>query len=203
MTAEAQSIPKKTGGTPKRRFRNYLLDPRFQLKYTGMVVLVTVVIASALGYMAYSYSSGMTEMLSMTQMMSGETADYVTQQAEEQDRKVLLSIIGGIALLALALGATGIIVTHKVVGPAYKLKLLLGDVAGGTFNLRGGLRKGDELQDVGDAFKSMVAALRTRREEELAQLDAAIEKARDAEIDEAVLAELTDLRERLQATLDG
>lgn len=203
MTAEAKSIPKNSGGAPKRRLRNYLLDPRFQLKYTGMVVAVTVVIATGLGYMAYSYSRGMTEMLSMSQMMSGETADYVTAEAEKQDQKVMLSIAGGIGLLALALGITGIVVTHRFVGPAYKLKLLMGDVAGGTLNVRGGLRKGDELQHVGDAFKNMLSALRERREEELAQLDGVIEGARTAQIDADVLADLTELRDRLRATLDG
>ena len=45
MGAEAQSQPMpKKAGPPKRRLRNYFLDPRFQLKYTLMVVVVAVVV---------------------------------------------------------------------------------------------------------------------------------------------------------------
>lgn len=203
MTTEAASVPKSSGGSPKRRLRNFLLDPRFQLKYTGMVVLVTVVIAAALGYIAFTYSQGMTDMLEMQQMMSGETADFVLEESAKRDQEVLWSIVGGIALLALALAFTGIIVTHKVVGPAYKLTLLLGDVERGNLNVRGGFRKGDELQNVGEAFKSMMSSLRERRRDELAQLERALETAREHDTDEAVLAELSALRDRLKSTLEG
>ncbi|HPB97525.1 MAG TPA: HAMP domain-containing protein, partial [Polyangiaceae bacterium] len=33
----------------KRRARNYLLDPRFQLKYTGLLVLVALFLSGVLG----------------------------------------------------------------------------------------------------------------------------------------------------------
>jgi nitrogen fixation/metabolism regulation signal transduction histidine kinase len=223
MATDAQSIPKSGGKQPKRRLRNFLLDRRFQLKYTGMVVLVTVVTAVAvttgvggwLGNEAYKYSQGMSEMLLM-QRGGGMAVDDELQQlfedeAHEQDEQVKSQIINGIVLmvvvisvvLTLALGVTGIVVTHKVVGPAYKLKLLLGKIEEGNFNVRGGFRKGDELQDVGEAFKRMVASLRERREEELTQLEEAIEEAKSAGADEAVLEKLDALKERLEATLRG
>lgn len=214
MTADAQIIPEPKGPPPKRLLRNYLLDPRFQLKYTGMVVAVTVLVTGAvglwLGSQAYEHSKGMTQMLLMQQEgampVTDELHALLAEEAAKEDREVLNKIILGIVvlvlILSLSLGFTGIIVTHKVVGPAYKLKLLLGDVAGGKLDVRGGLRKGDELQHVGDAFKSMVRALRERRERELEELDGLIEKAREAEIDDAILSELDEHRARLQAMLD-
>jgi hypothetical protein len=214
MATEVQSMP-KPGGAPKRRLRNYLLDARFQLKYTAMVVIVTALVASGvgavLGYQAYDYSRGMTEMLLM-QQVSGMEVDDAThrlfeQEAREEDSRVLVTIVIGITalvvLLSFALGLTGIVVTHKVVGPAYKLRLLLGEVERGSLNVKGGFRKGDELQELGDAFKRMVIALRERREDELAQLDAAIEKAREKNVDDGVVGELTALRDRLERTLQS
>ncbi len=63
MSSETQSLP-NPGGPPKRHLRNYLLQPRFQLKYTGMVVAChRSSIASVLGYFAYDYSRGQTESL--------------------------------------------------------------------------------------------------------------------------------------------
>ena len=49
------------GDKKQRKVKNYLLDRRFQLKYTGMVLLVTLVVAGVLGYMAYDFSKGQTE----------------------------------------------------------------------------------------------------------------------------------------------
>lgn len=210
MATEAQSIP-KSPQAPKRRIRNFLLDARFQLKYTGAVVAVTVIVTSAvgvwLGNEAYRYSVENSDMLTAQAAgMHPDLFEFMQEEAEAKDAEVLQSIVFGVSalvvILALALGFTGIVVTHKVVGPAYKLKLLLGDVAGGSLNVRGGLRKGDELQEVGDAFKTMVSALRVRREEELVELDGAIDKARTAGLEGEPLEALIALRDRLQRTLE-
>lgn len=223
MTAEAQTLPKPKG-PPKRRLRNFLLDSRFQLKYTGAVVVVTIISAVLVtgivggwaGQKAYEFSRGQSEMLTMQQggggeYVSDELQAYLEEEARQRDEEVKDQIVGTIVtmvvvvslVLTLILGFTGIVITHKIVGPAYKLKLLLSDVASGKLNVRGGLRRGDELQDVGDAFKSMVSALRERREEELAQVDEILEAAKDADSNEDVVDKITALRERLQSTLDN
>lgn len=50
MTTSAATEPQGTKSGPyKRSVRNYLIDSRFQLKYTGILVLVAVVIAGILG----------------------------------------------------------------------------------------------------------------------------------------------------------
>ena len=41
-------------GAHKRSMRNYLLDSRFQLKYTGYIVLVAVVISGVTGPSSYT-----------------------------------------------------------------------------------------------------------------------------------------------------
>ncbi|MCB9591310.1 MAG: hypothetical protein H6719_01150 [Sandaracinaceae bacterium] len=194
--------------------RNFLLDPGFQLKYTGAVVLVTALVTggvgTVLGYEAYNYSKGMSDMLLMQQGGEMEVDDTLQQLLEEQtaeeDARVRNNIILGIVVLVvvitLALGATGIVITHKIVGPAYKLKLLLGDVAGGRLNVRGGLRKGDELQDVGDAFKAMVVALRDRQEAEISELEEILEQAEAADVDEGVRDKIVAMRDRMRASLE-
>src|SRR5688572_14963910 len=109
--ANAESVPSpatpaKTG-PPKRKFRNFLLDKRFQLKYTGMVVVVTVAVAGFLGFFAYRYSVGQTEAMSiqiaMQPDLDPQAANDLEGWARDQDRQVLMGIIGGILLLTLAL----------------------------------------------------------------------------------------------------
>ncbi len=202
MSAERLSV------TPpaQRRWRNFLLNPGFQLKYTGMVVLVTVAVAAVLGYFAYGYSKGQTESMMVTMAvqpdLAPDIADNLTQFAESEDRKVLSFILAGIALLALALAVTGIIVTHRVVGPAYKLKMLFGDIASGKLRLNGRIRRRDELQDVFVALEHMVEALREHQAREVAELDAAIEKAREAGVATSALTIFVDVRDRMQGALE-
>ncbi len=45
----------KTTQTSKRKWRNFLLDKRFQLKYTLAVVLVSSVISLVMGYFLYQF----------------------------------------------------------------------------------------------------------------------------------------------------
>lgn len=196
----------KSGGPPKRRFKNYLLDRSFQLKYTGMVVAVTVFVALILGYFAYDYSKGQTEAMTAQMAMQEDLAPEVAADlegfAEQEDRKVLLGIVSGIVILALMLGFTGIIVTHKVVGPAYKMKLLLNEVASGKLKLVGRLRKGDELQELFEAFAGMVESLRETQKQEITELSDAIDKAKEAGVPDDALAELVAVRDRMQSMLE-
>jgi len=206
MGANTETRPMPASGPPKRKLRNYLLDSRFQLKYTGMVVAITVVVAGVLGYFAYDYSRGQTEMMTI-QMAMQEDLDpaaeaEITAFAEEQDRKVLGYIVAGIVLLAITLGLTGIVITHKLVGPAYKMRMQLRKVAEGKLIVQGRLRKGDELQELFEAFENMVESLRAAQAKEIAAIDAALEQARTLGADEQALAAIIEVRNRMQASLD-
>jgi methyl-accepting chemotaxis protein len=202
MPANAETMPKPAGGPPKRQLRNYLLDTRFQLKYTGMVVGVTLLVATVLGYLAYEQSRGQTEMMQLNMVMEGQTEDFIRDAAEEYDRNLLLAIIGGISVLVVSLGITGILVTHRVVGPAYKLKRLFADVSGGHLRVYGKLRQGDELWDVFVEFEKMIEKLRQNQRDEIAQLQTIIDRAKDATQTDTVLSELEGLRDRMQAEID-
>ncbi len=191
---------------PKRRLRNFLLDPRFQLKYTGMVVVVTVIIASVLGYFAYDFSKGQTESMNITALaqpdLTEEAYEDIMRDAEQMDQNVLFSIIGGIAFLAFALGVTGIIVTHKIVGPTYKLRRLIREVGEGKFVLSGALRKGDELQELFETFSAMVDSLRDAQAREVSELDDALEQARENGVPDSAMEQIIAVRDRMRATLD-
>ncbi len=202
--AATETMPKPAGGPPKRQLRNYLLDTRFQLKYTGMVVGVTLAVATVLGYLAYQQSRGQTEMMQLNAALEEDpaTADFIRGQAEEYDRNLLLAIGGGIALLVVSLGITGILVTHRVVGPAYKLKRLFQDVSTGHLRVYGKLRQGDELWDVFVEFEKMIEKLRQGQRDEIAQLQSIIDRAKDTTQTDSVVAELEGLRDRMQAEID-
>jgi methyl-accepting chemotaxis protein len=205
MTANAQTVPQPAGGPPKRRLRNYLLDTRFQLKYTGMVVVVTFLVATVLGWLAYEQSRGQTDMMRLDAMdpaNDAATTAFIMESAEEYDRNMLLAICGGVIALVVSLGVTGIIVTHRVVGPAYKLKRLFQDVSEGHLRVYGKLRQGDELWDVFVEFEKMINKLRQGQRDEIAQLQGIIDRAKAASATEDVVKELEGLRDRMEAELE-
>jgi len=194
------------GDKKKRHMRNYLIDRHFQLKYTGMVLLVTVSIASGLGYVAYRFSRGQTEVLT-AQIMSqpdldAETASDLEHFAQQEDRKVRNAVIAGVLVLTLALGLMGIIVTHRVVGPAYRMKRLFEHVGTGRFEVTTGIRKGDELQELYRSFAQMVESLRDQRGEEIEQLEDTLIKMEAAGVQSAYITELRAVLERIRKTVD-
>ncbi len=182
------------GQARKRKLRNYLLDNRFQLKYTGMVVAVTVVVATGLGYAAYDYSRGQTEALAVSIAMQPElnptAAEDLEAFARSEDTKVLAAIVLGVGIMALTLGMTGIVVTHRVVGPAYRMRMLFHQVAEGRRTVSVGIRKGDELQELFEAFADMLANIRDKEAQVVEELSDALAAARAAGASEASLSKL-------------
>ena len=194
------------GDKTQRRVRNYLIDRPFQLKYTGMVLLVTVSVASGLGYVAYGFSKGQTEALTAHIAAQPDldpgTATDLERFAQQEDRKIRNAIIAGVLLLTLALGLTGIVVTHRVVGPAYRMRRLFRHVAEGKTEVTTGIRKGDELQELYHSFADMVESLRDQRGEEIAQLEQTLIKMEAAGVQSAYITELRAVLERIRKTVD-
>jgi nitrogen fixation/metabolism regulation signal transduction histidine kinase len=120
-----------------------------------------------------------------------------------QQKVMAWSLIGGLSILVLVMGIVGIFVTHKIAGPIYKMKLLLGQVGNGKLNFRGGLRKGDELQSFFDSFQAMVDKLKARQTEEIERLDAAIAEAKAQGANEAALEKMHALRADMQRAADA
>jgi nitrogen fixation/metabolism regulation signal transduction histidine kinase len=111
---------------------------------------------------------------------------------------VLISVL---SLLVVGIGVAGIIVTHRVAGPIYKMKRLLGYVGEGHLMLTEKLRKGDELQHFFDAFEKMVNSLRRRQQNEIEMLDQAIAGLEGTVADEQ-MTQLRALRREMQDALE-
>jgi HAMP domain-containing protein len=194
------------GHKKQRKVRNYLLDRRFQLKYTGMVLLVTVAVAGVLGYVAYDFSKGQTEaftaQLAAQPDLDPETAGDLERFAKQEDRRVRNAIIAGVVLMALALGITGIVVTHRVVGPAYRMRRLFQHVGEGHLRVTTGIRKGDELQELYHSFAEMVESLREQRTEDIERLADTLAKMEAAGVESAYTAELRALLDRIRKSVD-
>lgn len=171
-------------GKHQRRLRNYLLDPKVQLKFTVIMVVLTTVLTASLGYFWYGEVRTTSSMLRVNALSSlgSDVADKIDQEVAQYDRRRLLVLIGFGVLLALLSAGYGIIVTHKVAGPIFKMTRHMKDIEANRLYRLWGLRKGDQLQEFFSSFQGMHAALRERVEKDmivLNQLIAAIDRGDD------------------------
>jgi len=247
MTTSVQPAP-QARTKYKRSFKNYLLDPRFQLKWTGMIIGVAFVISAIMGVFLYRTSSELTaqsqkvigqgqELIKESQKNSElvkiqikkeysdspELAETFAKSAQELDAQLdtkhklllshqqatitqqntmLTSLVVGLALLVILIGVLGIYFTHKVVGPIYKMKMLLRQVGDGKLNFYGKLRKGDELQEFFEVFSAMVEKLKDRQRREVSELEQAMEAARASGASDEAIVKIQQVRDAMKAALE-
>lgn len=245
MTTSVQPPPAQKY---KRSIKNYLLDARFQLKWTGMIIGVALFISASMGSVLYRTSTEVTEqsqhviaqgqkfveesrknsdLVKMTMKKeygdAPELANSFNQSAEEldkgllekqnallaeqkhtidQQRSMLTTLVFGLALFVVLIGILGIYFTHKVVGPIYKMKMLLRQVGDGKLNFQGRLRKGDELQDFFEVFAGMVDKLKERQRREVDELSSAMDEAKRSGASDEAIGRIQHVRDEMKASLD-
>jgi nitrogen fixation/metabolism regulation signal transduction histidine kinase len=119
-----------------------------------------------------------------------------------RQKTMFTTLTAVLVLLVFGIGIAGIIVTHKVAGPIFKMKRQIKDVGAGRLTIPGKLRKGDELVEFFDAFDHMVRSLRARQEGEIEMLDQAL-KSLEGKASEQDIEPLIALRKEMQSALDA
>jgi nitrogen fixation/metabolism regulation signal transduction histidine kinase len=235
MSTSSAAAPAQQG-RHQRSIKNYLLDAHFQLKYTGFLVGVALLVSAILGAFLYNTSRQVVnqsqqvvneskkvsevvrmnikedpiykdnpELTTAFNQESGNTEQKIIHQQQAlvgQQRTMLWALVGGLSIMVILLGLVGIYFTHKVVGPIYKMKMLLRQVGDGKLNFQGRLRKGDELQDFFETFQQMVEKLKARQAKEVATLEAALEEARTAGAGESSLSKIASVRDEMKRALE-
>lgn len=128
--------------------------------------------------------------------------DRQAQLVEQQQTTILTTLVIALSLLVLAIGIAGIVVTHKVAGPIFKMKRQFNDLGQGKLKMPSKLRKGDELIEFFTAFEEAVARLRDRQAAEIQQLDKVIASLEASGIVADKLRPVRDLRDQMQTELD-
>jgi hypothetical protein len=192
----------------KRKVRNYLLDVGLQLRYTATIVIVAVFLTAGLGYKMWQATRDVSTVILMTGLVDPASAEVLQSQFSNSDRVVLWGIVGFGVVLVLSIGAVGILITHKVAGPLYKMATYFGRVKENRLGpAPKSLRKGDELQDFYVAFRDMHQAIRERTEEDVRVLGDAVAvletsvETRGPTL-ERVLEDLRQLRRRKEESLE-
>jgi HAMP domain-containing protein len=232
----SQGKPAQGGGAKDRKLRNFLLDARFQLKFAGYFVVLTLIITGLLGAFLVRTTDSLFSQISSSveaRKKAAETSkelgnctlnneltanlddpDFAAKLSERskaidaafenekaaaqaqslevqrQQQWTFYALIGVLIAFIVLIAFTAIVITHRIVGPLFRIKRMAREVAAGVVRPPTyGLRPSDELHDVFDVFVEMVTQLRARTEADLAAL-----KAGDPE---ALKKLQTSLEERL------
>lgn len=245
----------------KRSAKNFLIDPRFQLKYTALLLIVAVLLSAVLGSLLWTSSRAVIRQSHQTVEQGRQTvkrgqrtieeskkvSDVVAmniareyadspelaklfnadtdkrnaellqeQQRLQNDAKALEQqakylavqqkeawqfLVGGLLVFVVLIALIGIVFTHKIAGPVFKMTGLLNQVGKGMLYVDTGLRKGDELVSFFETFREMVERLRERQQHDATTLEQAIHALERAEVPDDELAKLRELHDEMQKRL--
>jgi len=116
---------------------------------------------------------------------------------------ILWVLIGTGLLLVIGLAVYGIKMTHKVAGPLFKVSLYLAKMKDGRFDKVWNLRKGDQLVDFYDHFKTAHAGVVQMQKDDIVKIKGVIAAAEAAGAGEhATVVQLRELLARKEKSIE-
>jgi hypothetical protein len=184
----AESVTPDTSSAPAPRFvrRRYLVDRRFQLKYTALIVAVASVIMTLFSAAIWRELRSNSELALGQRLLTGvggaagnsaaamRDALALTEDVARSDQRQFIFLLLASLVVILALGIWGVLITHRVAGPVLVLSRYTQALGEGQFPPIRQLRKGDELQIYFDTFRLAVEQIKRREAREADDLENAV-----------------------------
>jgi methyl-accepting chemotaxis protein len=164
--------PLATDPKARRRVRNYLLDTHLQLRLASYLIGVATAISVGLGWLLWRAYRESTEVLELASPQVGEVV-------AQGDRLGIVKVAVALAVVLLCLLGAAVMVTHRIAGPAYAIRMTCRRVSEGDLTEPRPLRERDLLTDLGDEVAAMVRALRGREGRDRDAMAAAAALLRD------------------------
>jgi len=154
---------------PQRGYRrtHYVVDRRFQFKYTAFIVAIGAVIALICALFILKAWQENTELLAISQAIANEIN-------RRESTKVFWMVGVFVLLEVVGLFFWGVVVTHRIAGPLFIIDRYLGALRSGFYPDMRPLRRSDELRQFFDSFSSTVDLLRERESEDIEAIAAAL-----------------------------
>ncbi len=155
---------------PQRR--RYLVDRRFQLKYSLLMAAAGLILAAVFGLLLHQAHAQATSLLA---------PDPDARALVERSDRLLFAAFAAIAaLLAAALALLGILMTHRVAGPVFVMGHYLKVLAEGRFPRMRTLRHSDDLKAFFRTFIAAVDTIKVREARHAAMLEETVQRMRAA-----------------------
>jgi methyl-accepting chemotaxis protein len=135
----------------KRKFFNFMINPRFQLKFVLGVTLPGLAVIATYTAVVYSKVQENYQILVELSPMTDEAKTHLYSELN----RMLVGLGAGSFVFMCAMAALGVIFSHRTAGPLYHFKRVFKDIAEGKTDTRIRLRPSDDFKDVADAFNEM------------------------------------------------
>ena len=147
---------------PRKRFfrTEYLINPRFQLSFLTLLLPIMILTISIF-FLANHYFF---EEYRKTALAIGLQSNHLFFQFLDQQQRELhwaFSIAGFVSILLLSVG--GLLLSHRVAGPLYRLWRHIRDVTAGKTHTFVSFRKGDFFHDLADAYNDVLKKIYPNR----------------------------------------
>ncbi|MDD9950952.1 MAG: hypothetical protein OXT67_05240 [Zetaproteobacteria bacterium] len=146
-------------GAKKRRWKNFLLLPRIQIKLAVYMILLAAIFFVGGSWIVYSrLEQAFTLILDLT-----ELEDEVTQMLAVEIQKL------GIVLAALVAAYVGtnlclsVFFTHRMIGPIQAFRRHVNQLTMGNYNAKTALRKHDAFEELAEDLNRLSHALREKK----------------------------------------
>jgi hypothetical protein len=189
------SVEISADGRRQRRLRNILLNRRFQLKYTAMIVGIASLISLVLGVFLMSTVRENSRMLKL----EAEFDDVLQAQLADADAHIVWVLVGAFILFNLVLALIAVFITHRMAGPIFVVRRHIAAIGEGRLPRVRKLRKGDEFVELVDTLTQAITNIAVRTREEAAVIERVLGVLGDGKED--VRQELTTLLEGKRSML--
>lgn len=135
-----------------------MVDRPFQLKYAVLLSLLGALVAVLFSIHVFYFLNENIQVFIPNFNENPEIAKIIFSE----QKKIALYLCVLIFLVISVLFFVGVMITHRIVGPALVLKRKMQELSDGDYSARVFLRKGDELKDLADTFNSMAESLENK-----------------------------------------
>lgn len=127
--------------------RRYLVKKGLQFRYIGLIFILAIIVAVMTGWTVFATGWG----------MFGEKLANVYPQGRlvEMLKGINVVLIRNLVLVSPFIFLLGILFSHRIAGPLYRIEKTLYEIGRGDLTLKIKLRDGDELSDLAGIVNEM------------------------------------------------
>lgn len=142
----------------QRSVKNFLLNPRMQLRISLYFVVFGFAIMGAMTFLFYNQIQRVDDIVSS---ISGMPIEQQIELGQILSNLVKISLIFYLIFL-LSAGLYGLIISHRIAGPMYAILAYIEELKKGNYDSKRNLRDYDELKPVMDSLKELAEGLKRR-----------------------------------------
>jgi len=152
------------------RRRQYIIKKGLQFRYIGLIFSLAFIASLVTGWTVFATGWH----------FLGEKLSSVYPQGRLVYvlRATNLALIRNLLFISPLIFILGLLFSHKIAGPVYRIEKTLADISKGNLGLRIKLRKGDELVDIADTINNLAESFNKTI---ISDKDAAIKIEKDLE----------------------